>query len=213
LAVAPEFKKNLNKYKLINKDFFLATGHTNANYQEAMQSFDLGAKRIIHLYNAMPNFDKRFPTIINAIFNRRDLNCEVICDTKHVASKTILNTYKILGADQIMVISDSLLTKGFPNGTYDVWGSKVDKRGVLDYLHGTNCIAGGNLPYNKQIENFGKITNCPMTDILKVSSLNAAKSIKLDKKIGNLIKGAESNFVLLDKNYKLKATFIRGKII
>jgi N-acetylglucosamine-6-phosphate deacetylase len=89
----------------------------------------------------------------------------------------------------------------------------VDKRGNLDYLHNTNSIAGGNVPYHKQIENFGQITKCSMIDILKVSSLNAARSIKQEKHFGNLIKGAESNFVLLDKNYKLKTTFIKGKKI
>jgi N-acetylglucosamine-6-phosphate deacetylase len=32
LAVAPEFKNNLSKYKIIKKDYFLATGHSDANY-------------------------------------------------------------------------------------------------------------------------------------------------------------------------------------
>jgi N-acetylglucosamine-6-phosphate deacetylase len=80
-------------------------------------------------------------------------------------------------------------------------------------LHGTNCIAGGNVPYHKQIENFGQITKCSMSDILKVSSLNAAKSIKQEKHFGNLVKGAESSFVLLDKDYRLRATFIHGRKI
>jgi N-acetylglucosamine-6-phosphate deacetylase len=175
-----------------------------------MKSFDEGAKRVIHLYNALPNFDKRTPTILNAIFNRRDLKCELICDKGHVAPEVILNTYHILGADQIMVISDSLLTKGLKDGTYVVWGTEVDKRGVLDYIHSTDKISGGNLPYHKQIENFGNITKCSMNEILKVSSLNAAKSIKQERHFGNLVKDAESSFVLLDKKYRLITTFIKG---
>jgi N-acetylglucosamine-6-phosphate deacetylase len=213
LAVAPDVKNNLSKYKLIEKHFFLATGHTDANYAQAIQSFDLGAKRVVHLYNALPNFDKRIPTIINAIFNRTDLNCELICDEGHIHPHVILNSYKILGANQLVVISDSLLTKGLKNGQYEVWGIKLDKRGALDFLHDTNSIAGGNLPYNQQIENFGKITKCSMIDILKVSSLNAAKSVRQHQHFGNLIVGAESNFVLLDQNYKLHTTFINGKPI
>jgi N-acetylglucosamine-6-phosphate deacetylase len=68
----------------------------------------------------MPNFDKRHPTILNAIFNRHDLKCELICDKNHVDSDVILNTYNILGANQIMIISDSLLTKGLKDGSYQV---------------------------------------------------------------------------------------------
>jgi N-acetylglucosamine-6-phosphate deacetylase len=120
LAVAPEFKNNLSKYKNINKNFFIATGHSDANYDQAMQAFDMGGKRIIHLYNALPNFDKRNPTILNAIFNRHDLMCELICDKGHVDPNVILNTYNILGSKQIMVISDSLLTKGLKNGLFKV---------------------------------------------------------------------------------------------
>jgi N-acetylglucosamine-6-phosphate deacetylase len=213
LAIAPEFKKNLLKYSKISQDFLIATGHTDASYDMAMHAFDLGGKRVTHLYNAMPNFDKRHPTILNAIFNRCDLKCELICDGAHVNNHVILNTYNILDADQIMIISDSLLTKGLPDGEYQVWGIAVDKRGILDYLHGTESIAGGNLPYHKQVENFGKITQCSMNDLLKVSSLNAARSLKQDKAFGNLVVGAESSFVLLDKNYQLKATFIKGQKI
>jgi N-acetylglucosamine-6-phosphate deacetylase len=80
-------------------------------------------------------------------------------------------------------------------------------------LSGTNAIAGGNLPFNLQVENFGKITKCSMQEILKVASLNAAKSLKQEKRFGNLVKGAESNFVLLNKNYELQATFINGEKI
>jgi N-acetylglucosamine-6-phosphate deacetylase len=161
----------------------------------------------------MPNFDKRQPTLLNAIFNQNNLFCELICDKAHVSIETILNTYKILGANQLMIISDSLLTKGLKNGTYHVWGNKVKKVGTLDYLCGTNKIAGGNLPFHLQVKNFGQITKCSMNDILKVSSLNAAKSIKQEKHFGNLIKGAESNFVLLNKHYELKGVFINGEKI
>jgi N-acetylglucosamine-6-phosphate deacetylase len=211
--VAPEYKNNLSKFNKINKDFFLAAGHSNADYETAMKSFDLKARRVVHLYNALPDFDKRHPTIINAIFNRTDLTCELICDKAHVSPEVILNTYKILGANQIAIISDSLMTKGLKDGNYTVWGIQVDKRGALDYLKGTNSIAGGNLPFHKQVENFGKITKCSMQELLKVSSFNAAKSINQQKHFGNLIKGAESNFVLLNGKYELQATFIKGKKI
>jgi N-acetylglucosamine-6-phosphate deacetylase len=120
LAVAPEFSNNITKYKTISGSYLLATGHTNANYQQAMAAFDAGAKRVIHLYNALPNFDKRQPTILNAVFNRTDLKCELICDQAHVAPEVILNTYNILGADQIMIVSDSLMTKGLKDGSYEV---------------------------------------------------------------------------------------------
>jgi N-acetylglucosamine-6-phosphate deacetylase len=178
-----------------------------------MKSFDLKANRIVHLYNALPDFNKRQPTIINAIFNRNDLICELICDKAHVSPETILNTYKILGANQIAIISDSLMTKGLKDGSYKVWGIQVDKRGALDYLKGTNSIAGGNLPFHKQVENFGTLTKCSMHEILKVSSLNAAMSIKKQRHFGNLIKGAESSFVLLNNKYELKSTFIHGRLI
>jgi N-acetylglucosamine-6-phosphate deacetylase len=211
LAVAPEYKNNLSKIDKINKNYYIAIGHSNATYEIAMKALDKkNAKRVIHLYNAMPDFNKRHPTILNAIFNRRDLICELICDCGHVDKEVILNTYNILGANQISIISDSLLTKGLKNGKYSVWNTTLEKRGMLDYFPGTNNIAGGNLPFNLQVENFGKITKCSMTELLKVSSLNAAKSIKQDKAFGNLVVGAQSNFVLLDKHYKLVKTFING---
>ncbi|MDR0985363.1 MAG: N-acetylglucosamine-6-phosphate deacetylase [Mycoplasmataceae bacterium] len=212
LTIAPEYQNNYLKLNKLKQDFFLSIGHSDCNYQMSMHSFKTGANRITHMYNAMANFDKRNPTLINAIINS-NVYAELICDGAHVANEVILNTYKMLGSDRIMIISDSLLTKGLKDGKYIVWNTKVDKKGYLDYLIDTTTIAGGNLPFNKQVENFGHVTKCSMIDILKVSSLNAAKSLKLNDKIGTLKKGANSSFVLLDNNYKLKVTFINGRKI
>jgi N-acetylglucosamine-6-phosphate deacetylase len=52
-----------------------------------------------------------------------------------------------------------------------------------------------------------------MNEILKVSSLNASKSINQQKHFGNIIKGAESNFVLLNNKYELQSTFINGQLV
>lgn len=213
LAIAPDFADNLTKLNKLNKQYHIAIGHTGANYACANKAFDLGCKRVVHLYNAMPDFAKREPTIINAIFNRNDILCELICDTKHVARETIENTYKIVGANNICIISDSLFTKGLKDGVYDLWNMKVDKKGDLDYLHNTNKMSGSNLPYHKQIELFGKITKCSMVDIVKVSSYNVAKYFKIENKIGNIVKNAQSSFVVLDKNYRLINTFINGILI
>ncbi|OAV63661.1 N-acetylglucosamine-6-phosphate deacetylase [Bacteroidales bacterium Barb4] len=120
LAVAPEYEGNLNKLNKLKKDYFLTVAHSNASAAIAEKAFKLGANRVTHLYNQVSGLDHHNPGVIDAAFDNDTVVCELICDGKHVEPLVIKNTYKILGADRIMVISDSLMTKGFADGAYTV---------------------------------------------------------------------------------------------
>jgi N-acetylglucosamine-6-phosphate deacetylase len=84
---------------------------------------------------------------------------------------------------------------------------------MINYLKNTKTIAGSAMPFNQIVKNYGTLTKCSMQEILKVSSLNAARSLKLDKQIGTISPNANSSFVLIDKQYNLKHVFINGKKI
>jgi N-acetylglucosamine-6-phosphate deacetylase len=120
LAVAPENANNIKYISQLLKDYFISIGHSNANYATAEKAFNLGARRIVHLYNAMAGFNHRVPTLLNAIFNNDQVSCELICDFIHVAKEVIMNTYRIIGSERIMLISDSLSSKGLKDGTYNI---------------------------------------------------------------------------------------------
>lgn len=53
ITLAPEEDENHEFIKKLNEDVVLSIGHTNANYEEAMEAIDNGISHATHTFNAM----------------------------------------------------------------------------------------------------------------------------------------------------------------
>ena len=85
-------------------------GHTNSTAQQALHGLKLGAKGFTHLYNAMSQHSHRNPGCVTAAF-LSDAYSELICDGFHVHPDIIKATYKILGPQRIVLITDASLCR------------------------------------------------------------------------------------------------------
>ncbi len=213
LAVAPEVKNNLNLISKISKDYIVSIGHSNCSADIALHAMINGAKRIIHLYNQTSKFDHRNPGIINMAFLDIPIYCELICDGFHVNKLVLKNTYDIVKPDRIIIITDSLSCKGLPNGSYKLGTLNTYKTSEIVRLKSDDTIAGSIKPFNKQVQTFLEATHCNMIELAKMSSLNAAKSIGLDDKIGIIKKGYLADFVIVDSKINIYKTYKNGKLV
>lgn len=212
LTVDAENKNNLKLIKKYQNDFIFALGHSNATYENATYSLKSGIKRITHLYNAMSGFHHSNQIgIVNAIFNKEyknDIAIELIADGVHVSNEVILFTYKNINIDNINVITDSLPPKGLIDGNYKLGNLDIEKRGNWCYLKNQTTLAGSAVSYNWILSNFKKVTNCSWSEVVKISSYNSARNLKLDSNYGDFVIGKKINFVLVDENINVIETFI-----
>ena len=202
-------KKMMVKYK---NDFIFSLGHSNANYEQAKFAFNNGIKRVTHLYNAMSGFSHSGELgIINAIFNKefkKNLCIELIADGVHVSNKVIKYTYDNIDINNICLITDSLSSKGLEDGFYKLGDLDIEKKGNWFYLKDKPNLAGSGIKFNWMLKYFMKITKCSWNDIVKVSSYNTARSLKLSNNYGDFVVGKKINFVLIDKKFNIKEVFI-----
>jgi N-acetylglucosamine-6-phosphate deacetylase len=159
LTIAPEVKDNLKYVSSLSKFASLSLGHSNASYDLSLKSFNLGIKRITHLYNQITPFHHRNLGIVNAAFDSQ-VTCELVCDLFHVKKQVINNTYKMIGADRLIVVSDSLSVKGLKNGFHSSQYMDIYKTSKVAYLKDKQTMAGSIQPYNEHLLNFIKSTNC-----------------------------------------------------
>ena len=126
---------------------------------------------------------------------------ELICDNFHVSSVLYDIVYKLKG-DKLIFITDSINPCGMPDGEYDFAGLKVIKRDNECRLE-NGVIAGSVIDLNKGISNVIKNSNIPLNEIIKAVSLNPAKMLNVDKKIGSLKKGKNADIVIADKDFNI----------
>ena len=103
----------------------ISLAHTNADYVTAMKAFAAGANHVVHLHNAMPPFFHRLPGVIGAVFDSKHVMAEIICDGIHIHPSVVRATFQMMGADRMILISDSMRATGMPDGQYTFGGQDV----------------------------------------------------------------------------------------
>ncbi len=208
VSIAPEVNNALEFISAIKDNVAVSIAHTNSNYDIAKHAFEIGAKHVTHLYNAMPPLSHRSPGVIGA---SADSNCtvELICDGVHIHESVVRATYKLFTDERVVLVSDSMMAAGMSDGTYELGGQPVTVKGNKATLSdGTVAGSVTNLMkcMLKAIE-FG----IPIESAIKSATANPAKVIGEFDKIGSITSGKYANIVLLDKNFNIKSVFIKGK--
>ncbi len=209
LTIAPETEGALDFIKKVKssdlKDISISIGHTTSDYDTAMAAFKNGADHVTHLYNAMPGFTHRAPGVIGAAFDTDNCYAEIICDGVHIHPSAVRTAFSMFTDDRIVLISDSMMATGMPDGMYALGGQDV-------VVKGNNAtLADGTLA--------GSVTNladCMRTAVsmgislasaVKCATINPARSIGIDKDYGSLEVGKVADFVLLNSDLTLREVY------
>lgn len=206
LTIAPETAGAMDFIKKVKsshlKDISISIGHTTSDYDTAMEAFKNGADHVTHLFNAMPGFTHRAPGVIGAAFDTKNCFAEMICDGVHIHPSAIRTAFSMFTDDRIILISDSMMAAGMPDGMYALGGQDVIVKGN----HAT--LKDGTLA--------GSVTNladCMRTAVsmgislasaVKCATINPARSIGIDSNYGSLEVGKVADFVLLNPDLSLR---------
>ncbi len=187
----------------------VSVAHTAADYKTGMAAFKKGAKHATHLYNAMNCLTSREAGMVGAVMDSEDIMAEIICDGIHICPATLRITFRILGEDRTVVISDSLMAAGMPDGEYMLGGQKVYKKSDARLADGTLAGSVTNL-----FDEFHNILGygIPFRQALKSVTINPAKAIGADKMTGSIEVGKYADLLITSEDFKeIKAVFIKGK--
>jgi len=212
MTIAPELPGALEVIRwLTMNDVIVSIGHTNANYDEAMQGFDAGASHVTHLFNAMRGYHHRDPGVIGAALVRDDVSVEVIGDGIHVDKATIEMTIRAKGYENVVIVSDATPLAGLPNGEYKFLGLPkiVIEKGKAMLADGT--FAGSTLTLDKAIRVLYEM-GFPINKIIQMMSANPARILRLSRK-GILRVGYDADIVVLNQNFDVTLTIVEGDIV
>lgn len=210
-TVAPEEKGNMEAIRRIaaETNMLISIGHSDATYEQAMDSIESGVRHATHLFNAMTALTHRKPGVVGAVLNDARVSTELICDTYHV-NPALYEMVHALKGDKLVMITDCLRAGGLEDGEYDLGGQTVVlKDNLCRLLDGT--IAGSVLTLNKGVYNVLKNTTLPVHECVKMASLNPASALGFDKTKGSIEVGKDADFFLADDTFDTFGTFIGGE--
>jgi N-acetylglucosamine-6-phosphate deacetylase len=159
----------------------------------------------------MRGLHHREPGVVGAVYLRDEIMAELIADTIHVSPEMINISYRLLGKERLVLITDALRAKCLKNGIYDLGGQEVTvSDGKAQLKDGT--LAGSILKMNEAIIHMLKFTDANLIDLVEMTSGNPARELNVFNRKGSIAKGKDADLVILDENYDVVLTMCRGKI-
>ncbi len=210
MTIAPELPNALELINYAsNHGYVMNVGHSSASAKEVKKAQAYGAKGITHLYNAMSQHLHRDPGVVTgAILS--DLMCELIVDGFHIDEDVIRATYKAIGKERIILITDANPCKGLPDGQYHFSGKDIVIVGGHATVKETGRIAGSTLGLNEACANMMRYCDCSIDDAVLMAAVNPAKLYGL--KQGKIEIGYQGDIVVIDKEFTILAVINRGII-
>lgn len=211
IGVAPEESSNAIEFiKEVSSRVNVSLAHTNADYETAMAACKAGVNHAVHLYNAMPAFSHRAPGVVGAVFDSKDVMAEIICDGIHIHPSVVRATFQMMGADRMILISDSMRATGMPDGQYTLGGLDVKVVGRLATLVSDGAIAGSATNLMDCMRTVVKKMGILLETAVACATINPAKSLGVEEEYGSIEKGKKADIVLLDSNLELTAVIKDG---
>ena len=199
IGIAPEESSEAVAFIKEMKDSVdISLAHTNADYDTAMAAFAAGANHAVHLYNAMPVFTHRAPGVIGAVADSKHVMAEIICDNVHIHPAVVRATFAMMGADRMILISDSMRATGMPDGTYTLGGLDVNVNGNRATLVDGGALAGSVTNLMDCMRTVVKVMEIPLETAVACATANPARSLGVYDAYGSISEGKKADIVLLD---------------
>ena len=210
--IAPEVDGAVEFIKQAKEYCTVSAAHSNATYEEGKAGIDAGITHATHLYNAMPPFASRKPGLPGAVIDSESVRAELICDGFHIAPAVLRITMKALGEDRSIVISDSMMAAGMPDGEYSLGGQQVFVKNG-DALLADGTIAGSTTNIFAEFKNLLSF-GVNEKQVIKSCTINPAKAIGADSFTGSIEEGKNADLLVLSGDMQsIKAVFVKGKKI
>lgn len=196
VVIAPEKDGAIDFIEEVSLDtnMNVCLGHTDCDYDQAVSAFVFGASQVTHLYNAMPEFDKRSPGLIGAAFDKAKY-IELICDGQHVHPAAVRMTYEMFDDEKVILISDSTMATGLDEGRYMLGDKPIivkDGKAVLE----DGTLAGSCTDLYDCLINAIRF-GVPMEKAIKSATINPAMSLGIDDYYGSIEIGKSGELLVI----------------
>ncbi len=184
ITLAPEVCDSAIIHLIKSYGIVISAGHSNATYEQAINSFNNGITTVTHLYNAMSGLQHREPGMVGAAFNHREVMASIIPDGYHVNFAAIKIAKRMMG-NRLFVITDAVTHTTEGHYQHTLMGDKYESNFIL---------SGSALTMEKAVTNLVNYCSIEIEEAIRMCSLYPAMVLGLDQQLGKIEKGFQAAF-------------------
>ena len=209
---APEVDGGVELTRELVRDGWVASiGHTKASAEVLDQAFRAGARHLTHFFNAMTGLHHRDLGVVGWALANKEATFDIIADGVHVHPSMLEFACRAKSPERVSLISDAVAPTGMGDGEFEIWGEQVtvkDRRTQNE----RGSIAGSVITMHdafKRVRSLG----FSLTEVSRMSSLNPAKLLGIERSHGSIEVGKRADIVGLDADGNVKLTMVGGRVV
>ncbi|MGT2926299.1 N-acetylglucosamine-6-phosphate deacetylase [Streptococcus cuniculipharyngis] len=211
IALAPERQGAVDFIQHAKREgIYTALAHTDATYDQCQAAVEAGANIFVHTYNGMRGLHHREPGVVGAALTLGQFN-ELICDGHHVHPVSAKIVKEMSAPDRLVLITDCMRAGGLGDCQSKLGEFDVEVKNGAARLTSNGSLAGSVLELMTAVQNVIKWGLASPAQALQMASYNPALSVGLEKVCGQLAAGHPADFIVLDDDFNLQATYINGQ--
>lgn len=209
-SLSPKGEESLKAIThLKSKGVVVSVGHSGVSFEEVQEAVKAGITHATHTFNGMKGFTHREPGVAGAVMVNDKINAEIIFDRIHVHPEAVRLLIKAKGVDRVVCITDAMCATGLPEGNYKLGELDVYVKDGQARLVSNDALAGSVLTMDKAFRHVIEL-GYSIFDAIKLTSTNVAKEFGLNS--GVLKEGKDADIVVLNPDYSVDMTIVKGKI-
>ncbi len=178
ITLSPEWE-NANSFieRCIDYDILVSIGHTNATHQQILDAVSAGASLSTHLGNGMHPIIARHPNYLWSQLAQDHLGASIIADGFHLPAE-VIQVFKKLKKDNLILVSDSVSLAGMPAGDYNLHiGGEVTltPEGKLHLRSNPSILAGSASNIRRGVSFLVKNNLASLTEAWEMASVRPQK--------------------------------------
>jgi N-acetylglucosamine-6-phosphate deacetylase len=211
--------------QLVRNDIVPVLGHTEATFEDAERVILAGARHVTHMYDTTMGYKENpdealvmMPGMETAVLLHDDVSIELIGCPVHVPPPFFRLINKIKPRHKKVIVSDSLVGTGQPDGTvlrYEDGRQVYVDEGVLRMIdddpnvHGN--LTGSAVTMNVALRRLCDYAELSPAEAIRWGSTNPATTLGIEHETGSITGGKYADLVLLDDDFRVSATFVKGR--
>ncbi|UZX01624.1 N-acetylglucosamine-6-phosphate deacetylase [Arthrobacter sp. CDRTa11] len=209
---------------LVSSGVIPSLGHTDSDARTAAVSLEYAAGRlgssslrgarptVTHLFNGMPPMHHRAPGPVAAclrLARAGTVAVELIADGVHLDPETVRMVFELVGANNVVLVTDSMAATGLPEGEYQLGPAQVSVVGYVATLTSTGSLAGGTATLLDVVRRT-IAAGVSAADAVLAATGTPARLLGLDGHVGSLRTGMQADLLIVDREFRLQTVLRHG---
>ncbi|WP_457965194.1 N-acetylglucosamine-6-phosphate deacetylase [Arthrobacter sp. D1-29] len=209
---------------LVSAGVIPSLGHTDSDARTAAVSLEHAAgglasssmrgarPTVTHLFNGMPPMHHRAPGPAAAslrLARAGTVAVELIADGVHLDPETVRMVFELVGANNVVLVTDSMAATGLPEGEYQLGPAQVSVVGSVATLTSTGSLAGGTATLLDVVRRT-IAAGVSAADAVAAATGTPARLLGLDGHVGSLRAGMQADLLIVDREFRLQTVLRQG---